>query len=122
MTYGSIRPLRASDRNPEQTAGHDETECRTSQFTSVTGSHGSKWARSASLIRLQEDASRRRTGRSRTNPPGTRSGPTGVGHPGCNEVERHRFMTASRYRSAALSQERDVDDLAGADLFGLSRN
>src|SRR6476620_9428240 len=122
MTYGSIRPLRASERNPEHTDGHDETACRTSQFTSVTGSHGSRWARSASRIRLQFDASRSRTGRNRTRPPGTRSGPTDTGHPGCNEVERHKFMTAHPRRSAALSQERDVDDLAGADLLGLAGN
>ena len=51
-TNGSIRPLRASARSPEHTDGHDEIACRTSQFTSATGSHGSRCARSASRIRL----------------------------------------------------------------------
>ena len=122
MSYNLPQPPAASERNPEQTAGHDETACRTSQFTSVAGSHGSRCARSASRIRLHCDASRSRTGRSRTRPAGTRRGPTGIGHPGCKELERHRFMTARRFRSAALSQEGDVDDLAGADLLGLTRD
>ncbi len=94
ITYGSIRPLRASERSPEHTDGHCEIACRTSQFTSVLGSHGSRCARSASLMRLHCAPSRSRTGRSSHHtgghpqrPGGHRPARVGGG------IERHRFMT-----------------------------
>jgi len=77
-----MRPLRASERNPEHTDGHDETVCLRTQSVSVVGSHGSRCSRSASRIRLHCAASRIRTGRSRTTPPATLIGPTVAGQPG----------------------------------------
>ena len=67
-------------------------------------------------MRLHDAASRIRTGRNRTTPAFTRSAPTAAGHPGCRELLRHRFTV--RFRgSAALSEEGDVDELAGPDLI-----
>ena len=59
-----------------------------------------------------------RTGRSRTLPAGTRSGPTSAGQPGCAAPPPHRLTG----QSAPLSQERDVDELPGSDLRGITGN
>ena len=122
ITYGSMRPLRASDRKPEHTVGHCEIACRSSHPISALGSHGSRCARSANRIRLHCAASRSRTGRSPTTPPGTRIGPTGFGHPGWAGSRTPHVHVDPDRRSAALGQEGYVDDLAGADLFGLAGN
>ena len=102
---GRHAALRASERNPEHTAGHAATLCRIVQSLSVVGSQGSKYARSASRVRLHCAPSRIRTGRNRITPAETRSGPTAIGQPGCRKLERKGF-TRTRLSRAGPGMRR----------------
>ncbi|SKS30407.1 Uncharacterised protein [Mycobacteroides abscessus subsp. abscessus] len=83
MAQGIIRPLRASARRPEHSAGHDDTPWRAIQSISDDGSHGCRCDWSASRARLHAIPSRNRMGRTDTTPAGTLSFPSSIGHPGC---------------------------------------
>ena len=118
-----MRPLRASDRKLEYSAGHDEIECRAIQSTSMLGSHGSRCAPVgqpdaaplsgiAHAHRTQPDHAGGDPQRSDRHRP---AGMLGAGAPPVHEQ-------TPPCRSATLSQKRYVDDLAGADLLRLTGN
>ena len=124
MTYGSMRPLRASERRPEHNAGHAATVCRTVQSPSALGSHGSRCV----TIGQPDPAPLRAVAHPhRPQPDHARRRPAAVRRPTANPddeaLERNRFTSVcTSLRSAALGQEGDVDDLTGANLLGPAGN